>query len=81
MCGAMEHRWTSITGQTNNQTTFKMRIVFILSVSFKIISTHGAMLTAVAATGSLVRKVQYIRVPDFDGLHNFFLSRASLEGQ
>ena len=41
--GAMGHRSISITGQNTNQTTFATRIVSILLVFYKIISTNGTM--------------------------------------
>ena len=41
--GAMGHRSTPITGQNINQTTLVTRIVSILLVFFKIISTNGTM--------------------------------------
>ena len=41
--GAMGHRSTSITGQNTNQTTFVTRIVPILLVFYRIISTNGTM--------------------------------------
>ena len=56
-CGAMAQHSTSITGQNINQTILVTRIVFILLVSFKIISTNGTMSTVQTVTGSPVRKV------------------------
>ena len=57
LCGAMAQHSTSITGQNINQMILVTRIVFILLVSFKIISTNGTMSTVQTVTGSPVRKV------------------------
>ncbi len=58
LCGAIEHRLTSISGQNTSQTTFTMRTVFILLVSFKTTSTNGTMSTAQTVTDSPARKVR-----------------------
>ena len=57
LCGVTGHLWTSTTGRKINQTTFTIRIVFILSVSFKIIAMNGMISIVLTVTDSPARKV------------------------
>ena len=57
LCGVTEHLWTSITGRKINQTTFTIRIVFMLLVSFKIISMNGMISIALTVTDLPARRV------------------------
>jgi len=55
--GAMEHRLTSITGQSTSQTTFVMKIASTPLGLFEITSTNGMMSIVQTATGSLAKKI------------------------
>ena len=57
LCGVMELLLISITGQATNQTTSKMRTVFIPSGFFVVMSTSGMMSIALTVTSSLAKKV------------------------
>lgn len=57
LCGVTEHLWTLVTGRKISQTTFTIRIVFILSASFKIVAMNGMISIVVTVTGLLARKV------------------------
>ena len=66
LCGAMEHRLTSITGRSTSQITSTMRTVFILLVFFKITITNGMMSIAQTVTDSLARKASLRHLIRFD---------------
>ena len=55
--GVMELLLISITGQATNQTTSKMKTVFIPLGFFVVMSTSGMMSIALTVTSSLAKKV------------------------
>ena len=57
LCGVMELLLISITGQATNQTTSKMKTVFIPLGFFVVMSTSGMMSIALTVTSSLAKKV------------------------
>ena len=57
LSGVTGHLWTSFTGRKINQTTFTIRIVFILLVSCKIIAMNGMISIVEIVTDLLARRV------------------------
>ena len=57
LCGVRELLLISITGQATNQTTSKMKTVFIPLGFFVVMSTSGMMSIALTVTSSRAKKV------------------------
>ena len=60
LCGAMGHLLIFSTGRNTNQTTFAIRIAFILSAYVMKTGTDGMMSIAQTATDLLARKVHFM---------------------